>query len=144
MKSIYGVFLFVLLIWACSSTPREFSKQTNTITETTNDTIRIANEELEYEIIIIDPGFNPWLNSYAMPRGHYNQSFLESRNRIWVIEFNQRVLQPYRYDTNLYLMSIDYRSNIDYGYEVNYMLYNYLVYFQMTNKQNFGTFTARP
>lgn len=133
-----------MLIWACSSTPKEFSNQNTDNNKITNDTIRIANDELEYEIIIIDPGFNPWLSSYAMPRGYYNQSFLESRNRIWVNEFNQRVLQPNRYPSNLYLMSIDYWPNIDYGYEVNYMLYNYLVYFQMTNKQNFGTFTARP
>jgi hypothetical protein len=29
----------------------------------TNDTIRIANDTLEYEVIIIDPGFSTWLAS---------------------------------------------------------------------------------
>ena len=34
-----------------------------------------------YEVIIIDGGFNSWLNSVAQPRGFYSESFLENRNR---------------------------------------------------------------
>ena len=45
---------------------------------------------------------------------------LESRNNIYVINWNQRVLNPQRYNPNLYEMQIDYSPNIDYGYEVNY------------------------
>ena len=41
---------------------------------TKNDTVRIANDELEYEVIIIDPGFSTWLNSTALPRNYYSQS----------------------------------------------------------------------
>ena len=37
----------------------------------------------------------------------------------------------------------NYESTINYGFELNYMLYNYLVYFQMTNKQQLGGFPAR-
>jgi hypothetical protein len=40
-------------------------------------------------------------------------------------------------------MQLNYQSNIDYGYEENYMLYNYLTYFQLTNKQQLGSFPAR-
>ena len=107
----------------------------------TSDTIRIANDELEYEVIIIDAGFTSWYNSYAKPRGFYSQSYLEARNRIWVLEWNLRAKNPQFMD--LYFLPIDYQSNINYGYEVNYMLYNYLVYFQLTNKQQLGGFTAR-
>ena len=102
---------------------------------TKNDTIRIANDELEYEVIIIDPGFSSWLASTAQSRNYYSQSYLESKNRIWVSEWNSRVLQPQRYSPNLYEMTINYEPNIDYGYEVNYLLYNYMVYFQNTYKQ---------
>ena len=50
-----------------------------------SDTIRISNEEIEYEVLIIDIGFQSWFNSYAKPRNYYSQSYLESRNRIWIL-----------------------------------------------------------
>jgi hypothetical protein len=45
------------------------------------------------------------------------------------------VQQPYRYNPSLYEMTINYDFNVDYGYEVNYLIYNYMIYFQNTNKQ---------
>ena len=107
------------------------------------DTIEITNNEVEYEIIIIEPGFNFWLQSIAKPEGYYSQSFLENRNRIYVIEWNQRVLQPQRYRPDLYEMQIDYSPNIDYGYEVNFKLYNYFIYFQRKYNQRLGPFVPR-
>jgi hypothetical protein len=129
---IAGIILAVII--SCTSSKSIVSKSAQTIT-TQNDTVRIANDELEYEVIIIDPGFNTWLVSRAFPRDYHSQSFMENKNRFWISEWNTRVLQPFRYDPNLYGMNIDYNSNIDYGYEVNYLIYNYLVYFQNTNKQ---------
>ncbi len=102
-----------------------------------NDTVRIANDSLEYEVIIIDPGFNNWLYSRAKPRGFYGQPYLENKNRFWVTEWNNRVINPQRYG-DMYLMRIDYDPMINYGYEVNYLLYNYLVYFQNANNQRLG------
>ena len=107
------------------------------------DSVKIANKELEYEIIIFDPGFNAWLNSNAKPRSFFSQSFLESRNQFWVMEWNNRVNQPINFNSNLYEMTIDYQRNINYGYEVNYMLFNYLNYFQITNKVSLGGPRAR-
>jgi Family of unknown function (DUF6146) len=108
-----------------------------------NDTVRIANDSLEYEVIIIDPGFSTWLASRAKQRGFYGQPYLENRNRFWVTEWNSRVMQPQKYG-DMYQMRIDYRPEIDYGYEVNYLLYNYLVYFQITNNQKFGGVVPQP
>jgi hypothetical protein len=108
-----------------------------------NDTVRIANEELEYEIIIIEPGFHSWMLGRAKPEGYYSQSYLETRNRIWVVEWNQRVIQPGRFNPNLYLMQIDYDPRIDYGYEVNYKLYYYFVYFQLQYNQRLSGFIPR-
>ena len=99
-----------------------------------SDTIRISNEEIEYEVLIIDIGFQSWFNSYAKPRNYYSQSYLESRNRIWILEWNRRAMLPLQYNPNLYEMTINYDSTTNYGYEVNYMIYNYLVYFQQTIK----------
>ena len=45
-------------------------------------------------------------------------------------------------NTHNYLVT-NYETNINYGYEVNYMLYNYLVYFQLKNNQKLGGFSPR-
>lgn len=131
--------LFTLI--ACNSTQDRKSFDDKPKLE--SDTIRIANDEIEYEVLIFDPGFSSWFNSNAKPRNYYSQSFLESRNRIWVIEWNRRTMLSSQYNPNLYEMSINYEQSIDYGYEVNYMLYNYLVYFQLKNNQRLGGFTPR-
>lgn len=107
------------------------------------DTIAITNEETEYEIIIIEPGFDFWLRSIAKSEGYYSQSFLESRNQILVTNWNQRAIQPLRYSPDLYQLQIDYDPGIDYGYEVNYKLYNYFIYFQRKYNQRLGPWLPR-
>lgn len=143
MKTIFSfIVLFIILVHCASpKVPTDLIENKKSII---GDTIKIVNEALEYEITIIDVGFNSWFYGNARPRGYYSQQYLEARNRQWVIEYNQRVMQPMRFNPNLYMMSIDYQSNIDYGYEVNYMLFNYLVYFQQVNRQSLGGFSARP
>lgn len=147
MRTFYFIAsVIVVTLWACSGGKTAVSsdalsdtKPKKTVAPAKGDTVRIANDSLEYEIIIIDPGFNSWLASRAKPRNFYNQRYLESRNLPWVIEWNQRCRQPRRYG-NLYEWEIDYRASVNYGYEVNYLLYNYLVYFQQTNRQRLGIF----
>lgn len=118
-------------------------EEKNIFTQTGQDTVNIASDETEYEIIIIEPGFNFWLQSIARPEGYYSQSYLENRNQLYVINWNQRVTQPSRYDGGLYELQIDYNSGIDYGYEVNYKLYNYFIFFQRKYNQRLGPFLPR-
>jgi hypothetical protein len=68
---------------------------------------------------------------------YHSQSYLENKNILWVGEWNRRVLQPFRYNRNLYEMTI-YNQNIDYGYEVNYLIYNYMVFFKIPINKTFG------
>lgn len=132
-NSIYIVLLFLIGI-GCTTPKSKFETVGKSIA-TKNDTVRIANDELKYEVIIIDPGFNFWLTTRALPRSYYTQSFLESKNRLYVSEWNSRVLQSQRYNSDLYERTIDYNFSTDYGFEVNYLIYNYMVYFQNTFKQ---------
>jgi hypothetical protein len=135
MKRSFYILLIVLTFLFSCKTSKAVLPNTIKTASTQSDTVRIANDKLEYEVLIIDPGFSSWLVTTALPRNYYSQSFLESKNRIWVIEWNSRVLQPMRYSSNLYEMTINYEPNVDYGYEVNYLIYNYMVYFQNTYKQ---------
>ena len=103
-----------------------------------SDTVRIANDSLEYEIVIIDPGFSNWFATNGRPRGFYTQAYLEGHNIPWVTEWNIRARSPIGRQADLYQMQIDYSPGTNYGYEVNYMLFNYLTYFQLTNKTRLG------
>lgn len=144
MKKIIYILIVSVILISCN-TPKTASSKTDERLENLkqNDTVKIVNEEVDYEIIIIEPGFNFWLRSRARPKGFYSQQFMENRNWLYVIEWNQRVLQPQRFNPNLYEMRIDYQQDIDYGYEVNYMLYNYFIYFQLTYNQRLGPFVPR-
>jgi Family of unknown function (DUF6146) len=142
MKNFVFIAFILALVISCTTSKSNFSDK-NEVTANATDTIRIANEKLEYEITIIDPGFNSWFVSQARPRNFYSQNYLETRNRVWVLEWNNRARQPLSYNSSLYEMEVDYRNNIDYGYEVNYMLFNYLTYFQIANNTRLGIFNAR-
>ncbi len=135
MKTILLLLSLSIAIYSCGSGNSNIKDNSNTgIVK--NDTVRIANDSLEYEIIIIEPGFQSWLISQP-PRGFYGQPTLESKNRLFVSEYNNRVLQPQRFSNNLYTDQINYDPTVDYGYEVNYLLYNYFVYFQDKYNQKF-------
>ncbi len=142
MKRAAFILVIILGIVSCN-TPKKARTSNDITNKTEQDTVRIANDKLEYEIIIIEPGFNVWLEVTAKPKGYYSQQFLESRNRLFVTAWNSRVLEPSRYDPNLYEMQIDYRPNIDYGYDVNYKLYNYFIFFQLQYKQQLTSFVPR-
>lgn len=120
---------------SCTSTKNTVATAESLDPSTKNDTVRIANDALEYEVIIIDAGFSSWLTSRSLSRNYHSQSYLENKNKLWISEWNNRVLQPFNYSPSLYEMTINYDFNVDYGYEVNYLIYNYMVYFQNTYKQ---------
>lgn len=137
MKNAVYILIILFTIVACSTAKKTVNGPVNN-NVAVNDTVRIANDSLEYEVIIIDNGFSTWLASRALPRNYYSQSYLENKNQQYVTEWNNRVLQPQRYNPNLYEMTINYEPTINYGYEVNYLIYNYMIYFQNTYKQKLG------
>ncbi|WP_370213653.1 DUF6146 family protein [Mesoflavibacter profundi] len=135
MKYLSLTFLLVILFYSCGP-KKQITTSDDQVNIQKGDTIKISNVESDYEIIIIEPGFNNYLNSIARPEGFYSQTFLENKNIFYVQAWNNRVLQPQIFSPNLYEMQINYQQNIDYGYEVNYKLYNYFIYFQNKYKQN--------
>ncbi len=134
IKGVLYILLIGIFVYSCATTKdKKLDVASN---DNFSDTLRIANDELEYEIIIIEPGFNGWLVTQR-PMGYYSEQFLESRNRLYVVEYNQRVYQPQRFDPNIYIQEINYDPQIHYGLEVNYLLYNYFLYFERQFNQRF-------
>lgn len=132
MKNIAYIFVIGLLIFACSTT-----KTIKTDKDLPEHAVRIANDSLEYEIIIIDIGYDTYLNSIAKPMNYYSQSYYEIKNRFYVTEWNIRFRNPMRYNSSIYENEIDYQPNIDYGLEVNYKLYNYFKFVEYKYKEKF-------
>jgi len=137
MRTLISVAVLLLIIIGCNSAKTVADASGNSLAKV-SDTVKIANDSLEYEVIIIDAGFSSWLAGRARPRGYYSESFLEIKNQIYVAEWNRRASQPLSYDPNLYMMPIDYQPTIHYGYEVNYLIYNYFIYFQNRYNQRLG------
>jgi hypothetical protein len=142
MKTLVSIGFLLLVIIGCNSSKTIADTDNKSIAKV-SDTVKISNDSLEYEVIIIDPGFSSWLAGRARPRGYYAESYFEIKNRIYVAEWNRRAMLPMQYSPNLYEMQINYEPTIHYGYEVNYLIYNYFVYFQNRYNQQLAGFVPR-
>jgi len=135
MKRAFLLLLVLVVLVGCTT-----SKTTTMGSETNGERyeekpIRIANDSLEYEIIITDLGFPRFLNTQP-PEGYYDINFLERRNQFFVAAYNRRVLDN-RYSRELYPQQIDYNLSVHYGKEVNYLLFQYFRYFSREYNQKF-------
>ena len=118
LKFYSYLFIIAFLIISCGS----YQTKNNQIKE---QPVVIANDSLEYQITIIDPGFTTYLSSTAKPINFYEQSYLENKNKVFVRTWNSRVQNPTRYSADIYGMTINYDPKINYGLEVNYKLFWY-------------------
>ena len=128
------ILIVIIIIFSCSVQKKTPISRDIEPIEVNNDTIKIVNEELEYEIIIYELGFDSWLVT-QQPIWYYTNENLSAKNYRLVVEWNQRVLQPFKYNPSLYEQSINYEPTVDYGIEVNYLLYMYFQYFQQKYNQ---------
>ena len=79
LKQFCTLLIVGLLVSACGAHSIENKKSKK------EAPVRIANDSLAYEIIIIDPGFTAYLNAVALPEGLLqSKRYLEARNRVWV------------------------------------------------------------
>jgi len=129
MKKIILLLLTIIFLWNCNST-----KNMNTTKK--DNPVRIANDELEYEITIFDIGFETYLNTIAKPMNYYSESYLETKNKFYVSTWNQRARDPLHNNSDIYENIIDYDYNIHYGLEVNYKLYNYFKFVEYKYKEH--------
>lgn len=115
-----GLFMGILalMVWACAPV-KEVTKTSATLVNKSNDTT-------EYEVIIMDVGFNQWyLKNFTEAKDHSNE-YYQYNNLVAVSNWNNdyhagrfdRVIDSY----------IDYRPDIDYGIDVNRKLFWYFKY----------------
>lgn len=125
--------ILIIILSSCGSSNNNSQSNKDSAVKA-SDTIKIVNDSLEYEVIIIEPGFNSWLITQP-PQGFIAQSTMDISNDIKIPLYNLRVNDPIRFGTDLYPFRIDYDPQIDYGYEVTYLLFNYFIFFEQRYNQ---------
>lgn len=133
MRKLVLVFV-VLAIAGCRSYQGTGNKSqgSNILSKAEND---------EYELTIIDSGFDRWFTVNRKPVNYHSLSFYEQQNARYVQAWNEKVGQQSLYNSAFYPFEsrIDYNPSIDYGLELNYQLYHYFQYIEDTygNRYNF-------
>lgn len=120
------IFLMTMLLVAIHT---GFSQKRGEREKTKTDTI--TTDSIEYELTIIDPGFDSWLATRP-PMNFYSNEYYAQKNRFYVSEWNRRYMNSRR--KNLYQSYIDYNPAINYNIELNYRLYYYFRYFEEKNR----------
>ena len=120
MKKNILLIVLSLFLFACSTyNPK------NDVNKEENKMTFEPNEDGEYDLVVFDPQYEVYLKSIARPQSYYSYDYYKTKNRFYVITWNQRHLNPMQYNPDLYAVRIDLDPNIDYGLEFEYKLFNF-------------------
>jgi hypothetical protein len=118
MKLSFFIGIMALVVWSCSPV--------KVATKTSAHLAKNSQDSTEYEVVIIDNGFDLWfLTNYSESKDRSNE-YYRAKNMVAVANWNDyyhlgrydRVVESY----------IDYRPDIDYGIDVNRKLFWYFKY----------------
>ncbi|MBN1113148.1 MAG: hypothetical protein JXA53_09585 [Bacteroidales bacterium] len=97
--------------------------------------IKIDSTKTLYELIVIDPGFDSWYELKKSPANYKMEEYYKHWNQRYSIEWN---ILFRRGDKNVD-SDIDYRIDIDYGFEFQHKLYFYFKFWEEKNKRQLIT-----
>ena len=94
-----------------------------------------GEDSIQYELVIMDPGFEPWFETHRKPEWYYSVDYLRQWNiqyvSAWNYNFRNRQFHLNHPD-NPFDQEIDYSPRIDYGLTLNWKLYHYFLYIEDT------------
>jgi hypothetical protein len=123
MKKLLIPLFILLLAWSCSPSQKATSSAKPPI---------IKNDSTEYEIIVMDPGFEHWYLLNFSQTKDFSNLYYQGKNHVGVSNWNGYFTSN-RYPRTID-SSIDYDYSVDYGIEVNRKLYWYFKYIEDTFK----------
>ena len=120
MKKILLFAIIIFATWSCS--------QQKKITQSQKSHAEIIEDNTEYNILIIDPGFDRWyMMRYSASMDRSNE-YYKGMNNVGVQNWNDFYNRgKYPQVIGSYL---SYNPSIDYGLEVNRRLYWYFKYIE--------------
>lgn len=86
------------------------------------------NDDGEWDLEVLDPQWNYFLNAVAKPMGMYTESYLKTKNNFLVSEWNSYYYA--RKFPNIIENPIDYDSQENYGLKFEYKLYQVFAFVQ--------------
>jgi hypothetical protein len=119
MKKSWIVLSVFWLFWACSSVQPP-------IQITDENLIAPGEDETEYELEVLDPGFNTWYLTQWSPAEDRSYQYYDTWNDRYVQAWNFKATSP-RYG-RFFTSTIDYDITEDYGMEVSRKLFYYFKY----------------
>lgn len=133
MRKFINLILFVAVIAICScGTNKKIAVNQS------DNRVSFSNPEedsIEYEILIIDPGFEIWFITNRKPIWYHEQFYLENWNIRYVSAWNEKVMNvrfQLQYPRNPFEQIINYQAFVDYGIDVNHKLFYYFKYVENT------------
>ncbi len=117
MKNFLFSLFILLLVCSCYTQQKAASSARG---------ISIVNDSTEYEITIIDPGFDQWYTLNFSPSKDYSNEYYRGKNLNTVSNWNIYLTHgkyPLVIDS-----FINYDPSVDYGIEVNRRLFWYFKY----------------
>lgn len=119
MKAFYLLVLVLVLTVACS-TPKSASKSENAAAK------QNSADTMEYEVETFNKRFDQWYQKYQDPALYKSLSFYKSWNEQYVSAWNAKCARggkdwPFE-------PVVGYKTNEDYGFEMNHKLFYYFMY----------------
>ncbi|MDD3457995.1 MAG: DUF6146 family protein [Weeksellaceae bacterium] len=130
MKNIVLISVSLLFLCSCATNIASSKESIDTLSFE-------KNEQDEYDIMVLDTGYDYFLKTMAKPENFHSEEFYKSRNGFYVNEWNIRHSQPQHYDPNFYSTYIDYNQSVAYGVHFEYKLYNFFKYIEWKYKIRF-------
>ncbi len=124
MKRVFWSGFLAIAIWACTSS-RESARSDNALLLTGYDST-------QYELIIIDPGFDTWYLKVFTPAEDRSDEYYHHKNLMAVPVWNHYFMTGQH--RNVIENYLNYQPGIDYGIELNRRLYWYFMYIQETSR----------
>ena len=84
------------------------------------------DDSLQYELIVMDPGFETWYMLQNTPARYRSQEYYEGWNQQYVSAWNYLATQPGR--RSFFQTIMGYEPGEDYGFELNHKLFYYFQY----------------
>lgn len=116
MKSILGITFVASILFGCTASNRMLQVQDENL-------IDIAQNEEEYELIVLDPGFETWFITTWSPAKDRSKEYYALWNQHYVTEWNYKAACPH--SSNFFDIMIHYDPTLDYGMEIERKLYYY-------------------
>ncbi len=121
MKTIFGFIVAAAFLAGCAAPRTAMRPPAENVIDLTQ-----KEEGEEYELIVMDPGFETWFLTTWNPAKDRSVNYYSHWNNIYVSAWNYKASQPHT--SQFFDTMINYEPTIDYGMELERKLYYYFRY----------------